>query len=74
MVNTAKLVKNTVAKDTLVNIFADRKNWNKYIDIEGFLIIYNSEENMGRVVENRDGYRVDLPVFCFAFGNFMWCC
>lgn len=69
-----KEIKTENMKEKLTEIFSDEKNWEKRIEIDGYTFMYQSYENMCRVFEQRKDYSVALPVFCFAYGKFMWCC
>ena len=71
-------IKNDEFKAILSETFKNRKNWNRRININGYEFIYSPVDNMGRVVDKRSNEcpfgTKHLPVFCWAFGTFMWTC
>lgn len=61
-------------RDALSKTFADRRNWNRRIEVAGEHYIYCSAKNEIRRIDQREGYEVALLVGCFVLGKFVWCC
>ena len=67
---TRNTFKNDNYKAMLTRIFADGKNRNKTVNVNGFKFRYGTFDNVCRVIDDERGFA--LPVFSFCFGNFMW--
>lgn len=61
-------------RDALSKTFADRKNWNRRIEVAGECYVYCSAKNEIRRIDQQEGYEVALLVGCFVLGKFVWCC
>lgn len=70
--------KSNELREKLVATFADKKNWNRLIDIDGEKYIYISAVNEVRREVKQPSGTIATLVGCFTLvtdhNTFIWCC
>jgi hypothetical protein len=60
-------------RKTLAELFGDKRNWNRLIEVDGERYIYVSALNEIRQLISQPSGTIAVLVGCFVQGYLMWC-